>query len=298
MTTKLNLERSGPPLTAQEISAFEQEIGGRLPEDYKQFLLARNGGLTEPWVGFLWKGEMQRVGEFRPLLRPGDRGVRPALQSLRELNTDGFLPVASTLNEQEICVAFRGNVGAVFLTEYTYKTVFRGDLVPIAVTMTPLARSFTEFLDMLVEIPDPYCRIEDLGKQGTPDDLAQYLEEGNSIDAVGKNGFTIICEAIKFNNVPMVRACIEHGASLSGTIHRAVGNRRPHLIQMLVDAGADINERDEFGDTPLYCVGGTALPDEEGARNREVEALLIKLGAVKESSRERRIYWGPAGGHG
>jgi len=297
MATKLNLERSGPPLTREEISVFEQEIGAQLPEDYRRFILRHNGGvtgLTGAFIGFSWERRLQTLWGFYRLLPTRDEGLRRALRELRELKTDGFVPVASTSNDEEICLAVCAkDAGAVFFTVYKYKAVYRGDLVPIAVTMAPLAGSFTEFLDMLVEIPDPYCRIEDLGKQGTPDDLAQYLAKGNSIDAVGKNDLTIVCEAIKFNNLPMIQACIERGASLSGTIHRAVGNQRTELIQMLVDAGADINEEDETGTTPLYYVGGTALPGEEGARNRELEALLVKLGAVKRSKRERRIYWGP-----
>jgi ankyrin repeat protein len=97
---------------------------------------------------------------------------------------------------------------------------------------------------------------------------------------MGKNGLTIVCEAIKFDNLAMIRACIEHGASLSGTITVAVDNRHIHLIEMLVKAGADINERDEYGNTPLRYVVGTALPGEEGSRNRKLRALLIKLGAT------------------
>jgi hypothetical protein len=283
MTRNVNLENPGPSLTVEEINAFEQEIGGRLPGDYKEFLLAHNGGLAEPLLGLRWQGKTEKIGGFDSLFPGSHRGLRLSLQCLREVNpisTDGFLPIASTFNEQDICLAYRGNGSAVFHTIYTYKTVFRGDLVPIDVTMAPLASSFTEFLDSLVEIPEPYCRIRDLGKQGTPDQLAQYVTEGNSIDAVGKNALTIVCEAVKFNNLPMIQACIEHGASLSGTLQLAVGNLRTHLIEILVQAGADVNERDEFGDTPLGYVGGTALPGEEGARNRELRELLIKLGAT------------------
>jgi ankyrin repeat protein len=106
------------------------------------------------------------------------------------------------------------------------------------------------------------------------------LAAGNSINAMGKNHFTIVCEAVKFDNSAMIQACIERGASLSGTIELAVGNHHVHLIEMLVKAGANINERNEFGDTPLHAVGGTALPGKEGAQNRAIRDLLIKLGAV------------------
>jgi hypothetical protein len=191
------------------------------------------------------------------------------------------VPIGSTFGGDDICLAVRGRIGAVFHTAYTYKTVGRGDLVPIDVAMEPLAGSFTEFLDLLTEIPDPYCHVVDLGRRGTVEDLRRYVAEGNSINALGKNKRTVLCEAIVYNNLPMVRACIERGAGLSGTIDAAVGAHQTHLIEMLVKAGADVNERDEHGFTPLSGVGGWDLPGKEGARNRGLRDLLIKLGAHK-----------------
>lgn len=278
---KIAFKDSGPPLTLEEIHGFEAEIGGRLANDYVGFLLTQNGGIADPWFGLAWKDTMERVGGFRPLLPTSDRGIRRGLKDLRELGMDGFLPIASSLSGLEVCISFRENIGAIFITDYVYKIVFRGDRVPIAVTMAPLAPSFTDFLEMLVEIPDPYCRIEELGEKGTPADLDQYLAEGKSLDALGKNELTIACEAIKYDNLPMLKACIARGASLSGTIEIAVHNTRPDLIKMLADAGADINERNKYGRTPLQYTGGTALPGEEGARNRELLEVLLELGARK-----------------
>lgn len=286
----LTLEVPGPPLTLEEIQAFEREIGGRLPDDYKKFMLAHNGGLTKPKLNFPCEGETERVDIFYKLLPAAkDSGIRGNLRRLRELNpanVEGYLPIAGSFGEGKICLAYRGkNAGAVFYTVFKYKKVFRGDLVPVDVTMAPLANSFTEFLDSLVEIPEPYCRIEDLGKRGTPDDLAQYLAEGHSINAVGNDSLTIVREAIRFDNAAMLRACIERGASLSGSIETAVSSRHTHLIEMLVKAGADINERDELGNTPLGYVVGWGLPGEEGARNRELRDLLFKLGAINPRTR-------------
>jgi ankyrin repeat protein len=143
--------------------------------------------------------------------------------------------------------------------------------------MHQIATSFSEFVESLVEIP--ICLTEELGKSGASEDLIEYLARGQSLDAIGTNGLTILCEAIKYRNIPMIEACIERNASLSNTIRTAVGNGHIDLIQLLVDAGADVNETDEYGDTPLQYVPGTALPGEEGARNRAMWDLLVRLGA-------------------
>ncbi|MCE5268916.1 MAG: SMI1/KNR4 family protein, partial [Planctomycetaceae bacterium] len=165
-------------LTLEEIHGFAAEIGGRLAKEYVEFLLTQNGGRADLWFCLAWKDEIETVDIFRPLLPTFDRGIRRGLKDLRELGMDGFLPIASSLSGLEVCISCRENIGAIFITEYVYKIVFRGDRVPAAVTMAPLAPSFTDFLKMLVEIPDPYCRIQELGKKGTPANLDQYLAEG------------------------------------------------------------------------------------------------------------------------
>jgi ankyrin repeat protein len=272
----MNLQDPGPPLTSGDIKAFEREIDGRLPEDYKRFLLMSNGGMAEPTLGFRWNGKVNKLPGFKMLLPSPDKSLRRALRNLRELNVDGYLPIASTMNDEDICVAFRGNVGEVSLALYEYDNE-----VAMGAFMMPLANSFTEFRNMLFEIPEIHCPVQELSRQGTPEDLDHFLAEGNSIDTISKNGFSILCEAIKFDNMPMFKACIERGASLSKSIYIATCNRRPDLIKLLSEAGADVNERDEFGDKPLSYVAGTALPGEEGALNREIEDLLISLGATK-----------------
>jgi ankyrin repeat protein len=292
MEKHIHLENPGPPLKIEQITAFEKEIGGRLPEDYKEFLLAHNGGICEQELGLLWEDDIQTISGFFPL-SPEDSGIRCSLRHLREVNpkkADGYLPLTCTTSDFHICLAYKGkNAGKIFFTAYKYKKVGLGDLVPIDVTMVPLADSFSEFLDCLVEIPEHYCRIEYLGKCGTVDDLVKYMAEGNSINAMGKNNFTILCEAVKFDNAAMIKACIEHGANLSGCIEIAVTNRHIHLIEMLVKAGANINERDEFGFTPLHHISGTALPGEEGDQNRRLRKLLIKLGAIDPSNRVENL---------
>lgn len=245
-----SLKDPGPSLTREEIEMFEQEIGGQIPGDYKQFLLACNGGVTEPTVGLSWNGKVEKVPYFDPLLPTSERGLRCALANLHELNIEGLLPITSTQNMDDICLSVQEDVGRITLAKFVYENE-----IPVGANMFRLAGSFTEFLDSLFPIPVVYCPIEDMGKQGTPEDLDRYLAEGNSIDEVGKNGFTIICEAIKCDNMPLIEACIEHGASLAGTVRMAVINRRRDVVRKLVASGADVNEQDEFGDRPLYHIG-------------------------------------------
>jgi hypothetical protein len=192
---------------------------------------------------------------------------------MRQANIDGFLPIAGSLSE-DVCLSVYKTIGAITLTEYIYD----GD-VSVGAKMHFVAHSFSEFISALEEIKAPQCRLEDLGRCGEPNDLVKYLAEGNSLNALDQHGVTIVCEAVKFNNIAMLDACIKHRADLSGTIYMAVQNRRIALIPRLVCAGADVNELDDAGKRPLFYVGGGAVPGRDGFRNRKLREMLIGFGA-------------------
>jgi hypothetical protein len=40
----ISMKRSGPVISESDVRCFEQKLGCRLPEDYREFLLAFNGG--------------------------------------------------------------------------------------------------------------------------------------------------------------------------------------------------------------------------------------------------------------
>ena len=44
MKLEFDFRRTGPPISQEALSDFERHLSARLPEDYKQFLLAYNGG--------------------------------------------------------------------------------------------------------------------------------------------------------------------------------------------------------------------------------------------------------------
>lgn len=271
----LQLTREGTPLSQKDIEVFENDIEAKLPRDYRLFLLRNNGGVPRTQLKYSGKNQTFRVGVFYDLLPSPESGLRRAVNDLEKL-VKGYLPIADEMGEQEICISLINGKRGVYLTEY-----INGSDDPVAVTMHKLEDSFTDFLCSLVEIIRPHDDIQELGKIGDAKDLEEFLSLGRLIDEESMYGFTILCEAIKSDNMPMIQACIERGASLSHTIHTAVFSRKVHLIEPLVEAGADVNEPSKNGQMPLRAVGGVKLPGEEGARNREMRDILLKHGAVK-----------------
>lgn len=270
----MNLYHSGPRLSMSDIRALESEFDCKLDADYIELMLSANGGVPEPAVGIQHDTWIERV-MFYQLYDSADRGIRRATWELRENDIEGYLAISGTSNERDICLRTEGNPEGVYATErQNYSGV-------VTVEMLQLAPSFASFLAMLVVIPDPYCQIEDLGECGNQEDLLAALAGGLLIDQRGKNDLPVISEAIKFGNLPVFLACLENGASLTGTVYIAVQNRRPDVVRVLIAAGADINERDKYGHTPFSYVGGTALPGERGSSNRELERVMLELGAIK-----------------
>lgn len=270
-TPTFKLREPGPILALDDLNALEGETGAALPDDYRHFLLGSNGGFPEPAIGFPWKGEIREIGMFERLLPTPLHGLRRTFWELRDVKVDGFLPIAGSLS-QDVCLNLRENYGTLTFTEYIYRDESR-----VCAHMHMLANSFLEFLESLVLMP--VCPIEELGKHGTREDLLKHIEDGNSIDAVGKNGVSILCEAIRFGNRPLIEACIERHANLFKSIHFAVSNRHMDLVKRFVQVSADVNAGDEYGDPPIKWVPGRALPGKEGAENRAMWDLLVSLGA-------------------
>jgi len=273
---QINLTNAGPQLTWDDLDFIEDQIGGQLPDDYKSFMLKSNGGMADPYIGFVWKGELEEVPGFFCMRLEEDGISAPGIAQLRDLGFEGLFPFTGFLSEDDICLDFLNEVGTVWLATYHYN---KNDVVDDA-KVVKLANSFTEFLDLLV--PLPVCPIRNFGKIGTPEELEEYLAKGNSIEDKSENDVSLLIEAIRYSNMPLLKACIQHNANLVKTIRYAMGAEDCfEILPILVKAGADVNEMNEYGRRPLYHVGGTSLPGEEGEHNRKLESLLIEMGAVK-----------------
>jgi hypothetical protein len=273
MMLQYPLQYGEPPPDPQDVIAFENEADIQLPESYREFLSIYNGGFFVDVVGIEIGDRFLRVTSFIPLEPDVDSGLRLVIRAIARdgrLYPRGYLPVAHTYGDAEICITDVRLGGRMALAQTSYNEFEE----PERVDVSPLAESFDEFLGKLRRVERVVPPLIELAARGDEAKLLEYVQQGGSIDAVSDEGETLICEAISYLNVPMVKACIKQGANLKATIHAAIQVRSPELLDLVVAAGASPFDVDRFGRPPRSDLGGTALPGDFGRISRILEEKL------------------------
>ncbi|XP_043797475.1 transient receptor potential channel pyrexia-like isoform X3 [Apis laboriosa] len=102
--------------------------------------------------------------------------------------------------------------------------------------------------------------------QGEIELLDLFYKNGADINATDKIGRCALFHAAHRGNYEVVNWLLEHGAYTENKLptpkcwgrtamHQAVKNNHPEVVKLLVNAGADVNARDDRGITPLLLAG-------------------------------------------
>lgn len=103
-------------------------------------------------------------------------------------------------------------------------------------------------------------------------------------------GMSALHMAVQRGNCDIIKMLLEAGADANqrdlgsgrSPLHLAVEGQRPEVVELLLSAGARVNQRSYAGHTPLYC----ALY----RTNKEVQALLSANGATYTQEDEEEKY--------
>lgn len=124
--------------------------------------------------------------------------------------------------------------------------------------------------------------------------VCTLLDEGIDVNAMDDHGLTALHRAVWVGHQGMVRVLIESGADINAKrvvgevgnawapLHLAAVNDRVECARLLLEAGADPDPKDEYGQTPLFLAAGQENNHE--AERAELAApdvarLLIEHGA-------------------
>lgn len=151
---RIAIDSIARPADEAGVAGFEARHGVVLPQDYRQFLLAHNGGLPQNNTDGVRAFFCLDEHETWSLDRWANTAARKRLP-------DEMLPIAADAHGNLYCLAWRGeSAGAVFFADMEQHPAAEADGAPV---LTRLASTFTEFLDNL----EPF----------DPDDLPEVREE-------------------------------------------------------------------------------------------------------------------------
>jgi|GEM_PF-758321 len=255
--SSIQFRTPGSPIKSGDVTEFEQRFGISLPEDYRQFLLLTNGGYQPTPETF----KIEEEGEtfLKELFSLNGKTFTSLEKQTVQMKSDlpaGVIPIGMDGLGNTICLQVSGkDRGQICFWNHEQEIPSPGE----SARLLFVARSFQQFLDSLY--PDPYKpkldEIEWIGKLGKTRDLLDFLAKGNDIEATNKYGRTILKEATRYGNIELIELAIAHGAITTGAIHLAAMNRQMNAIDFLLNHGADINERNAEGKTPLSVVWDT-----------------------------------------
>ncbi len=124
--------------------------------------------------------------------------------------------------------------------------------------------------------------LHEAAKRGRGRIIDQLLQRGIPVDVRGVNAMTPLHQAVWFGHVDAAKRLLAHGASLSlkGTpqastaLHLAVDRADADMVQLLLESGANIHDRNRNMETPLHVAAWQRWND-----NTEVAELLLDYGA-------------------
>jgi cell wall assembly regulator SMI1 len=98
------IEERGPVVTDADVRAFEQTLGAPLPQDYRDFLLAVNGGRTsDEHVMFKLEDSEGELNELYALSE-----IMQTQKSLGDRLPHDVIPVGYDAGGNKVCIALRG----------------------------------------------------------------------------------------------------------------------------------------------------------------------------------------------
>lgn len=129
----------------------------------------------------------------------------------------------------------------------------------------------------------------------TTEAMELLLSNGASTEAKGRNGYTPLQYAISLDLEEKARLLLDYNASPNAQdrcgqmpLHKAIASDKLTLafIKRLVEAGADIDQKDKNKRSPLY--------EAAKCNKRDIMHYLVDSGASREigsSGMERRLQW-------
>ncbi len=301
------------PTTDADVRDFEAQVG-RLPADYRAFLLEHNGGRPEPEVFTISDVEgCSSVDWLLCLVDDPYWASLPQHQAMFEGRVPPELLVfGSDPGGNQIALGLTAEHAGVWFWDHENEEMDE-DQPPTWDNLTRVAPSFDAFLDRLFEQdsddpPDPPFDAAHAGDVGT---LAGLLDAGTPVELANKFGRTLATEAAMHGQLETVRMLIDRGAyadapfdlaarnghvdvvqflreqglqlpkdELDGRLRGAAASGHTTIVRILLEMGADPNAPDAYGQSASTWAARCGLTT---AGIRDLLRVLYDAGANRET---------------
>jgi hypothetical protein len=277
---KPQLQDSYDPITEADLERFEDNLGARLPEDYRDFLVKYNGGFFPPFVSYR---DTMVVAQLYGLL-PEDEISDGLYVTNRRLDLrKGLVAIGSADCGDQICIVVSGrDIGSIWWRchESGWHEEGDGREWPPA-NHERISDTFSSFFEGISYDSDAEWNeaIPEflVAEQGDAEALGHLLNAGFDMESRNDRDQTLLICAAHNRQSQVVKMLLEHGANVESrdsdgctALIWAARSYSLDSIKLLVAAGADIEATDNEGNTPLLA----SLPD-----GKRAALYLISHGA-------------------
>lgn len=240
-------------LTSDELDHLERQLAIRLPESYRSFLLAHNGGRPSPDLFLCKDGKGSFVQAFLGVHDgPHDNFVEyfQVFKVRRKAMPDNIVPVAHDPFGNQVCISVSGkDAGSVYFWDHE-----REPARPSYRNLHLIAASFADFLSGLYEKPLIKYHAE-LTRALLHDDVSamkEAISAGWDVNSsTGINTFSALEFASLNNQWELVDLLLRNGAKLGNALEKVkrAASYPPirdytKVMQLLSDHQSSLPERD------------------------------------------------------
>ncbi len=248
----MKIQCTNPKVHEKDVQLLEQNSNLKLPGDYRKFLLAFNGGIPEKLkfsakkYGDSILKELYGIYDNEPV-----RDIQSNLKTYILRIPNEFISIGCDQLGNQIILGMRG--------KYKNKIYFwwhEGESETEKITYSNIyfvSENFTSFLGSLGNIPDnPKGNFEDYFRNEDYDEIKKLIDAGWNVNTPFENKLTPVQFITLRNNLDILKLLIDKKADLHGCIDHAITNNHYEILEFLLKSGADPDEMNNVGRTPLH----------------------------------------------
>lgn len=221
---KPTISKEYAPLTSGQLVAVEQRLGIHLPEAYRDFLLAHNGGRPKPNVFQTQDGTGSSIDWFLGIHNgPYDNfeGYFINYKVTRLALPGNLVPIGHDPGGNLICLSVQGeDTGAVYFWDHERETS-----PPTYANVHLIADSFEGLLDSLREPPkDEWVEINRMQARKDVGALERLIHSGWDVNTVNPvRGDTLLASCAFYNDIEFMKLLLANGAQVGRALEVAEG---------------------------------------------------------------------------